>query len=289
MKPLHSGITFRRLTAADIPAANELRRLAGWNQSTRDWAGYLEFEPEGCLAAEENGKVVGTATTITYGKRFGWIGMVLVDPAQRRGGIGTALLNRSIDYLRSTGVEGIKLDATPMGRTVYVPLGFQDEYELARYQGVAAAWSGTESRGIAPLTERDLPEVIGFDAEIFGAERATVIRSLAARNPELCFVSRSAAGIDGYIIAREGSNAIQVGPWLARDTGVAEGLLRPVFRAVAGKTAFIDVPATNPPGQALMKQINFSVQRGYMRMFLGTNRYPGRSSHVFSTSGAEKG
>jgi GNAT superfamily N-acetyltransferase len=289
MKSLRDGVTFRRLTAADIPAAHELRRLAGWNQTMRDWAGYLEFEPEGCFAAEVEGKVVGTATTITYGKRFGWIGMVLVDPEQRRGGIGTALLNRSIEYLRAVGVASIKLDATPMGRTVYVPMGFQDEYQLARYQGVAASWAGTERDDIQPLKTGDLPDIIDFDAEIFGAERAVVITSLAKRDPGLGFVARSSRGINGYIIAREGSNALQVGPWLAKDPDVAEALLRPVFNAVAGKRAFIDVPAKNPPGEALMLKIGFSVQRPYTRMFLGSNAYPGDPSRVFSTSGAEKG
>jgi hypothetical protein len=102
-------------------------------------------------------------------------------------------------------------------------------------------------------------------------------------------VARGPRGIDGFIIARHGSNAVQVGPWLAKDPYVAEALLRPVFHAVAGKRAFIDVPATNPPGEALMSKIGFSVQRPYTRMFLGSNAYPGDPSRVFSTSGAEKG
>src|SRR5215213_5752134 len=103
-------VTLRRLTAVDIPVAHELRRLAGWNQSERDWAGYLDFEPNGCFVAELHGKVVGTATTITYGKCCGWVGMVLVHPEQRRGGIGTELLNHSIEYLRWRNVQCIKLD-----------------------------------------------------------------------------------------------------------------------------------------------------------------------------------
>ena len=52
--------TIRRLVASDIPIAHELRRLAGWNQTERDWAGYLDFEPEGCFAAEIDGRVIGT-------------------------------------------------------------------------------------------------------------------------------------------------------------------------------------------------------------------------------------
>src|SRR3954467_8790642 len=155
-----TDIAFRPLMKADIPRAHELRRLANWNQSQQDWAGYLEFEPKGCFAAEVDGLVVGTATTITYGKSFGWIGMVLVDPDYRRGGVGTALLLRAIEFLKSRGVESIKLDATPMGRPVYLPLGFRDEYELARYEGIAASLPTSDTRGISNLTESAVEEVV---------------------------------------------------------------------------------------------------------------------------------
>lgn len=284
-----TNIAFRPLIKADLPRAHELRRLASWNQSQQDWAGYLEFEPQGCFAAEIDGLVVGTATTITYGRSFGWIGMVLVDPEYRRGGVGTALLLRAIEYLKSRGVEGIKLDATPMGRPVYLPLGFRDEYPLARYEGIAASLPVTDATGISHLTEGNLEEVSGFDAGIFGANRAAVLGSLARRNPELCFVSRGPEGINGYLIARQGSNAMQIGPWLAREPAVAERLLDPVFALMAGRRTFIDVPEPNQAGRELMARLQFKVQRGYMRMYLGSNQHPGNPAQIFSTSGAEKG
>ncbi|MDF2959371.1 MAG: putative acetyltransferase, partial [Paenibacillus sp.] len=141
----------RQLTEDDIPFAMELKNIAGWNQVEADWQGYLELEPEGCFLAEVNGRKAGTATAIRYGTKAGWIGMVLVHPDLRRYGIGKALLNRTIDYLKGLGVECIKLDATPMGKTVYVPLGFTDEYELERYQGVAGL-TGIAVRGTAPAS-----------------------------------------------------------------------------------------------------------------------------------------
>jgi hypothetical protein len=61
-----------------------------------------------------------------------------------------------------------------------------------------------------------------LDAEAFGAERALVLRTLAARDPELCFAVRGAGGVAGFMMAREGANAVQIGPWMARDAGIAE-------------------------------------------------------------------
>jgi GNAT superfamily N-acetyltransferase len=289
MKSPHPGVTFRLLTTADLAAADQLREFAGWNQTPRDWQGYLEYEPAGCLAAEVDGRVVGTASTITYGRDVGWIGMVLVHPEQRRHGIGSALLNRCLDLLRARGIRSIKLDATPMGRTVYLPMGFVDEYELSRFQGTAGPEPAADRSLLEPLSAAAWADLVTFDAEIFGVARPAVLRSLASREPESCFVVRNGGVIRGYLMARTGRNAVQVGPWLARDDAAAAALLAGVVRRHAGKRMFIDVPAPNVAGTALMREIGFSVQRGYVRMFLGENPRPGMPECVFSTSGAEKG
>ncbi|MEX2043858.1 MAG: GNAT family N-acetyltransferase [Opitutus sp.] len=293
MNAPESGVRLRRLTTADIPLAMELKNIAGWNQTARDWAGYLEFEPEGCLVAEADGRPAGTATSIRYGDRFGWIGMVLVHPECRRLGIGTTLLRAGIEHLQHRGTGCVKLDATPMGRNVYVPMGFVDEYGVTRYEGIAPTTrgtAGTSSAGIAPMLESDLAPVTAFDAPIFGAERMPVLRSMSRRNPELCFVAKGAAGaIDGYLIARQGQNAVQLGPWLARDAAAAAELLHGFFDRVASSRVFVDVPHPNAAGLELIRKAGFTVQRGFMRMHLGPNLHPGLPQFVHGTSSAEKG
>ena len=282
-------VTLRLLQTADIPFAMAVKNAAGWNQSERDWAGYLEYEPDGCFLAEVDGQPAGTATSIRYGDRFGWIGMVLVDPQRRRAGIGTKLLRRAIDYLQARGVRAVKLDATPMGRTVYVLLGFRDEYELSRFEGPAPAPVAATSAAVQFMTERDLLELADFDAEAFGARRDAVLRSMSARNPEFCFVRRAAGAITGYLIARHGHRAVQIGPWIARDAESADELLRAFWRRVPGKRVFVDVPHPNAAGLELIRGYGFTVQRGYTRMFLGENAHPGIPARVFGTSSAEKG
>ncbi len=282
-------VTLRPLRAADIPFAMAVKNAAGWNQSERDWAGYLDYEPDGCFLAEVDSQPAGTATSIRYGDRFGWIGMVLVDPARRRAGIGTKLLRCAIDYLQSRGVRAVKLDATPMGRTVYVPMGFRDEYALSRFEGAAPAQVPATSAAVQFMTERDLPELVEFDAEAFGAPRADVLRAMSGRNPEFCFVRRTAGAITGYLIARQGHRAVQIGPWVARDAESADELVRAFWRRVPGKQVFVDVPHPNAAGLAVIRGYGFTVQRGYTRMFLGENAHPGLPERVFGTSSAEKG
>src|SRR5690242_11849446 len=127
-------IEVRTMTQADVAAADELRRLAGWNQKPRDWQRLLKLEPQGCFAALRNGAVVGTVTTTVYGTALAWIGMMLVHPEHRRIGIATRLMNRALEHLKQRRVSCVKLDATPAGQPVYEKLGFVSERRLQRWQ-----------------------------------------------------------------------------------------------------------------------------------------------------------
>ena len=57
-QPLH----LRVLRPEDLPFADSLSAIAGWNQTLDDWRRFLEMEPEGCVLAEWNDSPVGTAT-----------------------------------------------------------------------------------------------------------------------------------------------------------------------------------------------------------------------------------
>ena len=93
---MNAGLRLRLLTREDLPFADSVRALAGWNQTLADWERFLATAPEGCFLAERNGVPAGTATTIIYNRALAWIGMVLVHPDFRRHGIGRALLERCI-------------------------------------------------------------------------------------------------------------------------------------------------------------------------------------------------
>jgi creatinine amidohydrolase len=287
-EPPPPSFALRQLTEADLAFACELNALAGWNQTEKDWRGYLEFEPDGCFVAETDGKRAGTATTIRYGNRFGWIGMVLVHPDFRRFGIGTKLLRAAIAYLQKCGVAAVKLDATPMGRKVYVPLGFVDEYEMSRYDGMVLAGVAMPE-AVTPLLTRDVAEVAAFDAPIFGADREPVLRSMVNRNPDLSFVLREGGAVRGYLLARQGRIATQIGPWEADDSATAEQLLRALFTRIPAKRLFVDVLHPNPSARAMMEKYGFTIQRSLTRMFLGENRNPGTPEKIFGISSPEKG
>jgi len=276
----------RLLTEQDIPFGMRLKDIARWNQTPDDWKRFLALSPDGCFVAEWEGQQAGTATTTTYGDRFGWVGMVLVAPEMRRKGIGTRLLKHAITHLEEAGVASVRLDATPLGKELYDTLGFQDDYELERMEGVAQEAGGL---GTA-MKAGDVAEVAAFDAERFGADRSKMLATLCRQAPQLCFLSRSSAGaLDGYIMARPGQNAYQIGPWIATHPDAAEGLFRRTLTALGGRRVFLDVPRVSDEPSHIVRQHGFTTQRPFIRMYRGELRHPGRPGETYGICGAETG
>src|SRR3954466_10919580 len=77
------------------------------------------------------GRVIATAGTMPYGGKFGWVSMVLVANDHRRQGLATRLLHRCVHDLTAGGLVPV-LDATPTGKTIYRPLGFEETWGYHR-------------------------------------------------------------------------------------------------------------------------------------------------------------
>src|SRR4051794_19258755 len=176
------------LTPADAVAALPLSAEAGWNQTAADWAFTLR-EGRGIGVRDGAGRCVGSALALPLGPELSWIGMVLVAKDARRRGIGTRLLRRAIDSVCDEG-RTAGLDATELGRPVYLPLGFRDLYTVSRLRLDALAPSEPAPAGctIRPLTPEDLPALAAFDAPRSGMQRSHVLAYLLQLAAEVAFV-----------------------------------------------------------------------------------------------------
>lgn len=273
------------MTDADIPAGMRLKDLAGWNQTSEDWRRFLSASPEGCFVAEAGGKVVGTATTITYENRFAWIGMVLVDPEFRGRGIGTRLLERTLEFLDAAGVPTMKLDATPQGKPIYEKLGFVNEFEIER-------WTLDREPAEQPVSGagvRDLEYILAWDREIFGADRSGLLRSIHDDTPGFTLAGGRGSELLGYSFGRRGSLADHLGPWAARDEATARELLEEFLRRSHRARVFVDVVTRSPFAPGLLKEKGFAFARPLTRMVRGPNRFPGRPEMLCAVLGPEFG
>ncbi len=277
----------RPMTVNDIPAGMRLREQAGWNQTEQDWRRFLTLSPDGCFVASEGDRVLGTVTTLSYEKRLGWIGMLLVDPASRGRGIGTRLLRRAMDSLAEHRIETLKLDATPMGHPLYLQLGFRDEYRIERWEGAPV---GGRGRKTFPVGDAELAEICQWDSEVFGVNRSGLLTSLWREGANYAALARSGSRMAGFIMGRAGSRAHYIGPWEAiPGSGAAEQLFTEVIGRLDRRPIFVDISAGNSEAAGIVQRAGYQFQRELTRMFHGPNRYPGKVPWICSIAGPELG
>jgi hypothetical protein len=125
--------------------------------------------------------------------------------------------------------------------------------------------------------------------KLFWCEKRKRLNQLWSRNESLSLYARDAQGITGYIMAHQGYEALQIGPWAAADAEIAEKLFAALLTKIGDCKVFFDMPCPNLKGNQLVEKYGFQVQRGFCRMYLGENKFPGDPTRIYGTSGAEKG
>lgn len=114
-------------------------------RKARDVATDVEANAPGVFVAEQDGRVVGYITVRL--DRFSGIGRIpnlAVDPEARGSGIGSALIQHAIDYMRAEGMAMGKIETlvqNERGQALYPRFGFQ---EIAR-----------QIHFVMPLTEEE--------------------------------------------------------------------------------------------------------------------------------------
>jgi GNAT superfamily N-acetyltransferase len=271
------------LGAADAAAAQPLVVEAGWNQTEADWR--LMLGHGGGVGLREAGALAATALALPF-DGFGWISMVLVAGAWRRQGLATRLLDDRIAWLEERATVPL-LDATPAGREVYRQRGFEDLWTLTRFVA-AAPRLDAGTAGVRPLAREDLAAMSALDAGAFGADRSFILEDLFARAPRHAFALERGGRLAGFVLARPGRVALQIGPLVAPDLRAALGLAAAALRGVEGGV-LIDVPDAREEFVAALRGAGFTAQRPYTRMRRGRGPGFGDAGLVHAIAGPELG
>lgn len=278
-------IQIRMMQRDDLEAGMRLKEQAGWNQTVDDWRRMLDLEPGGGWAAVHHGQVVGTVTTCRFG-RVAWIAMMLVDSDQRGRGIGRALMTQALDVLERHGVESVRLDATPLGRPLYESLGFRPESVLVRYAGILPVVDSA-ALPLWPVAERGVDQLVALDRAATRTDRRKLIARLVAEHADSLRVVEDEQGVAGFLLARPGSRARQIGPCIA--AGEAGGrLLADAARRYAGQAVVLDVPVEHEAATAVVRSWGLEPARELLRMGLGP-RVVEDASRLWISAGPEKG
>jgi len=263
-----------------------LSKSANWNQNEADWRLMLGFG-RGWGITTADGTLAASTLALPYGRHFAWVAMVLVLPEHRRKGYATQLLRAALTELKKKGQTPI-LDATPAGLEVYVQEGFSGRWGFKRFARTSLS-TAREPDGVQPLGQGDWPEVLALDLRAFGASREVVLRNLASRLPEAALVSRREGRLEGFLLARDGREARQVGPVVAANAQAATRLLSAALARLPSPL-YLDIVDHAPELQALVSARGFTFQRPFTRMVHGSAQpAPGEQSLVFCPAGPELG
>lgn len=253
-----------------------LSKSANWNQNEADW-GLMLALGRGWGLSLADGTLVASTLVLPYGG-FAWISMVLVLPEHRRKGYASRLLRTAIDDLKGSRLTPV-LDATPAGREVYRQEGFVDTWTFKRF-ALRQSFKAVNGQAGRPINWR---RALELDVEAFGGDREWLLRALQKRLPQGALAMR-----EGFVLGRDGREASQIGPLVARDESTALALLQHALGAVSAPL-YVDVVDHAPQIQEWLQEQGFEFQRPFTRMVHGGGRAPGDQKLVYLVAGPELG
>lgn len=262
------GLAVRNMTREELPWALNLAAEEGWNPGLSDADPFFAADHEGFFVAEKDGAFVGCISAVRYGAGFGFIGLYIVDPAQRGHGFGHHLWSRALYHLegRLTGLDAVLAQQENYGRS-----GFRTAYKNLRFQGQAG---GACPDTVRHMTGADFPAALALDRETFPEERAVFLRAWLAAPGATALVKDGPKGLAGYGVLRPCGKGHKIGPLQAQDPATADALFVGLCAAAGEGPVFLDVPAPNTQGMALAEAHRLKP------VFETARMYDGHAPHV---------
>lgn len=242
------------------------------------------------FVAARDGELLGASGCASFGAS-GWIGAVAVVPEARRTGLGHALTEAAVTWLRDSGVATIHLYATEMGRSIYQRLGFVAE-------GTCVSLGGSRRRsrrspGVRAARPGDLAAALALDREATGEDRTGLLTALwpesapgadragprTTLGPGSALVVEADGQVVGFHLA---------GPWrpggatVAADPASGLALLAATGGRPDGALPALSVPEDNTAAIRAMETLGHAERSRTTRMRLGPP-IPWRPTTLFST------
>jgi len=263
-------IRVEEMKVEDFEFAVQLANTMDWNMALEDFEFMTKLEPKGCFVLFHGSERVGIATSVSFGK-VGWFGNLIVKEAYRRKGAGTLLVKHAVNYLKSTGTETVGLYAYPHLIKFYENLGFKPHINFLVLQGKAASLVTGETAQLQKAEKQDIPAIIDFDSQCFGACRKKLLEPILRDADNLCYITVDAHEITGYCAATVYAETAGVGPLMCRQNhgDVAVALLETVLNKLRNHDVFIAVPTEETALLEVLSKVGLREKFRVTRMFLG--------------------
>ncbi len=257
-----------KMKADDLSFAVQLANTMNWNMTVEDFEFMMKLEPQGCFVLFHGSERSGICMSVSFG-RVGWFGNLLVKGDYRREGAGTLLVGHTIDYLKNKGVETIGLYAYPHLIRFYENFDFKPDIDFLVLQG-KAVFPLVEA-AVRKAKKQDVPEVIDFDSQCFGANRKKLLEPILLDAGNLCYISTENGEVAGYVAAKVYDKMAEVGPLICRanKAEAAVALLKTILNGLNGLTVSVCIPKKEAALLKILSKTGFREDFRVTRMFLG--------------------
>ncbi len=253
----------------DFSFAVQLANTVNWNMTVEDFEFMVKLEPQGCFVLFHRQERFGIATSISFGT-VGWLGNLIVKEVIRKEGAGSLLVKHVINYLKNKGVETIGLYAYPHLVKFYESLGFKAETDFLVLKGNAAFPATQET--LKEAKKQDIPEIIDFDSQCFGANRKKLLEPILLNKRNLCYISTENSEVTGYVAAKVHGKMAEVGPLICHvnHEKAAALLLKTILSKLNGLKVFMCIPKKETALLNILNHAGLKEDFCVVRMFSGT-------------------
>jgi GNAT superfamily N-acetyltransferase len=269
MPPMSGDLLIRPMRRDELDVLVDWAAAEGWNPGVHDADIFWATDPEGFVAAEVDGQLVGGGSIVSYDGRFGFMGFFIVAPPHRGRGLGRRLWERRREALIARLEPGaaIGMDGVFEMEAFYARGGFAPAGRDLRFEGVGAA--SPIPPGLVGAREVAFDALLAYDAAHFPVPRRRFLERWIAQPGSRALAAVDPGGIRGYGVVRACRRGFKVGPLFAADAAVAEDLLRGLGDHAAGEPLVLDTPEANPAAVAMARRHGMRETFGCARMYLG--------------------
>jgi len=259
----------RHMTRGELDTLVEWAACEGWNPGLDDAEVFWNTDPDGFIAAEIGGELVGGGSIVAYDKLYGFMGFFIMRPDCRGRGLGDRLWNERKKRLLARLDPGasIGMDGVFNMQEYYARGGFRFVCRDLRFEGRGMEFSRPE--GVVEASSIRFERIDAYDRRHFPAPRSRFLGNWIQRPRGHALAVLEDDAVCGYGVMRPCRTGHKIGPLFAANASVAEQLLMALASRVPGEPIFLDVPEINREALMLVARHGMNEVFGCARMVLG--------------------
>jgi ribosomal protein S18 acetylase RimI-like enzyme len=264
-----NDMNIRQMTRDELDMLVEWAAREGWNPGLDDADVFWATDPEGFVAAEIDGELIGGGSIVAYGKKYGFMGFFIMRPEYRGHGFGDHLWHERKRRLlaRLDADATIGLDGVFNMQHYYARGGFRFVSRDLRFEGLGMDLP--QPKHVIEASVLPFERIDAYDRRHFPAPRSRFLQDWIHRPGGHALAVVDGGEIRGYAVMRPCRIGHKIGPLFAANAGLAESLLVAIASRVPGEPIFLDVPEINGDALALVARHRMSEVFGCARMVLG--------------------